>query len=145
MPVLILPAICLSGRASLISLLAAGEMQRMRRLAAITMVCALATPAAAAEFREGMYAVQGTNLDGSPYKGTAQVTLLSDTTCKIEWDTGAPSSGPCMKVGDYVSAAYVMGNAVGIIMYHVNDDGSLDGFWTVSGQNGSGTEHLTPQ
>ena len=118
----------------------------MRFVLAAALLCGLASPAFAAEFREGTYNVEGTNLNGSPYNGTAQVTLLSDTTCQIVWKTGPTESwGHCMKVGDYVSAGYIMGEAIGIIMYLVNDDGSLDGFWTVSGQNGNGTERLTPQ
>lgn len=119
----------------------------MRKLMLAAALCSLALPAAAAEFREGVYTVDGTNLDGSPYGGTAEVTLLSDTTCQIVWRTGSTESfGHCMKVGDYVSAGYIMGeNTIGIIMYLVNEDGTLDGYWTISGQNGSGTEKLTPQ
>jgi hypothetical protein len=117
----------------------------MRRRLAVLLLLVLLAPVAAAEFRAGIYRVAGTNLDGSPYEGRARITILSNTTCKIEWDTGAPASGPCMRVGDYVSAAYVMSGAVGIIMYRLNEDGSLDGIWTVSGLNGAGTEHLTPR
>ena len=118
----------------------------MRSLIAAAMLCGIAVPVAAAEFHAGTYDVVGTNLNGSPYGGIAEVTLLSDTTCQIIWHTGDTQSwGHCMKVSDYVSAGYVMGGAIGIIMYRVNDDGSLDGFWTVSGQNGSGTERLTPR
>ena len=118
----------------------------MPRLMLAVVIAGLALPLAAAEFREGVYNVEGTNLNGSPYNGTAAVTLLSDTTCQIVWKTGDTESwGHCMKVGDFVSAGYVMGEAIGIIMYRLNEDGSLDGYWTVSGQNGSGTERLTPQ
>jgi len=118
----------------------------MRRLMLAVVIAGLTLPVAAAEFREGVYNVEGTNLNGSPYNGTAAVTLLSDTTCQIVWKTGDTESwGHCMKVGDFVSAGYVMGEAIGIIMYRLNEDGSLDGYWTVSGQNGSGTERLTPQ
>ena len=118
----------------------------MRRLLAAAAIAALAVPVAAAEFREGVYNVEGTNLNGSPYNGTATVTLLSDTTCRIEWKTGGTESwGHCMKVADFVSAGYFMGDQIGVIMYMVQEDGSLEGYWTVSGQNGSGTEKLTPQ
>ena len=41
--------------------------------------------------------------------------------------------------------AYRQGDNVGVTMYHINDDGSLEGAWTVAGQNGSGSEKLTPQ
>lgn len=119
----------------------------MRILLAATLLAVLAAPALAVEFREGTYTVEGTNLNGSPYGGTAEVTLLSDTTCQIVWTTGGQESwGHCMKVGDYVSAGYIMGeNTIGVIMYLLQEDGSLDGYWTISGQNGSGTERLIPQ
>jgi hypothetical protein len=118
----------------------------MRKLMLAAALCGFAMPAFAAEFREGIYNVEGTNLNGSPYNGTAEVTLLSDTTCQIVWKTGPTESwGHCMKVGDCVSAGYIMGDAIGIIMYLLNDDGTLDGFWTISGQDGNGTERLTPQ
>ncbi len=123
----------------------------MRRfLLAASLVAAslavLAVPALAADFREGTYKVDGTNLDGSKYGGTAEVKLLSDTTCSITWTTGATSStGVCMMMDGVVGVAYAQGSTVGVTMYHINDDGSLDGTWTIAGQNGNGTEHLTPQ
>jgi hypothetical protein len=118
----------------------------MRRFLLSAMFAALAAPAGAAGFHAGMYDVEGTNLDGSPYKGTAEVKVISDTTCQITWTTGSTSSvGLCMMMDGVVSAAYQQGDTVGVTMYHVNDDGSLEGAWTIAGQNGSGTEKLTPQ
>jgi hypothetical protein len=118
----------------------------MRLLLLTAALIGLALPVAAAEFREGTYNVEGTNLDGSPYKGTATVKLLSDTTCQIEWATGSTTStGLCMRMGDTIGVAYVLGDAVGETMYTLNDDGSLDGAWTIAGKNGSGTEKLTLQ
>jgi len=108
----------------------------MRSLLLAAALIGLAAPALAASFHEGAYNVEGTNLDGSAYKGTAEVKLLSDTTCQITWTTGSTSS---------VGLAYRQGDNVGVTMYHLNDDGSLDGTWTVAGQNGNGTEKLTPQ
>ena len=118
----------------------------MHRLLLAAAFVALVSPALAAGFGAGSYTVQGTNLDGSPYSGTAVVKLLSDTTCEIDWTTGSTTSvGLCMMMDGVVSAAYRQGDGVGVTMYHINDDGSLDGAWTVAGQNGSGTEKLTPQ
>jgi hypothetical protein len=119
----------------------------MRRLLSLAAVLAIiAAPAVAADFRAGNYTAEGTNLDGSPYKGTAVVKLLSDTTCEIDWTTGSTTSvGLCMMMDGVVAAAYRQGDNVGVTMYHINDDGSLEGAWTVAGQNGSGTEKLTPQ
>ena len=119
-------------------------MRRLLSLAAILAVAAV--PAYAAEFRAGTYIAEGTNLDGSPYKGTAEVKVLSDTTCEIDWTTGSTTSvGLCMMMDGVVAAAYRQGDNVGVTMYHINDDGTLTGAWTVAGQNGSGSEKLTPQ
>ena len=42
-------------------------------------------------------------------------------------------------------AGYVLDDAVGLVVYEVKGDGSLEGAWTISGKDGSGTEKLTPQ
>src|SRR5882757_8523755 len=99
----------------------------MRRLLLTAALVAFALPAAAAGFKEGNYSVDGTNLDGSAYKGTAVVKLLSDTTCEIDWTTGQTTSvGLCMLMDGVVAAAYRQGENVGVTMYKVEDDGSLD-------------------
>ncbi|MBW6420844.1 hypothetical protein KX729_05270 [Rhizobium sp. XQZ8] len=115
-------------------------------LACALLGAAFVTPVQAQTVREGGYNVEGTNLDGSPYKGTATIKLTSETTCAIQWKTGSTTSdGICMLYGDSFAAGYVLGSSVGLIVYKVNDDGSLEGAWTISGKNGSGTENLTPQ
>ena len=96
----------------------------------------------------GTYKVDGTNFDGSKYRGTATITITSKTTCNIEWQTGGGSSsvGICMRNEDAFSAAYKMSDgAVGLIIYQMNDDGSMEGLWTLSGKDGVGTEVLTPK
>ena len=93
-----------------------------------------------------MYNVEGTNLDGSPYDGTAEIQLLSETTCQIRWVTGSSESvGICMRYGPAFAASYVSGEVVGLVIYQVMDDGTLDGIWTITGQNCSGTEVLRRQ
>ena len=43
------------------------------------------------------------------------------------------------------AAAYVLGDAMGLVVYKVMPDGSLHGLWTITGESGSGTEVLTPK
>jgi hypothetical protein len=94
----------------------------------------------------GHYSVKGTNLDGSAYSGEADINVISSTTCEIAWTTGSTTSkGICMRNGDSFAAGYVMGDAVGLVIYQMKDDGTLDGLWTISGKDGSGTEVLTPK
>jgi hypothetical protein len=45
---------------------------------------------------------------------------------------------------DAFSAGYVMGKAVNLVVYKVQEDGSLHGLWTIAGKEGNGTEMLTP-
>ena len=89
----------------------------MKRVLFATLLgLALAAPAAAQTVNAGKYDVEGTNLDGSAYSGTAEITLASDTTCVIEWDTnGTKSTGVCMLNGNAFAAAYVLGDALGLV------------------------------
>lgn len=111
---------------------------------ALLGLAAMALPAAAQDLG-GEYTVKGTNLDGSSYKGTAEIVITSNTTCEIRWVTaGRESVGICMPNGNALAAAYVMDDAVGLVIYRVLDDGTLDGVWTIAGQRGRGTDVLTP-
>jgi hypothetical protein len=38
-----------------------------------------------------------------------------------------------------------MGDVVGLVIYELQDDGTLEGLWTVADQEGVGTETLTPR
>lgn len=107
---------------------------------------AFALPAQAQTVSAGTYSVEGTNLDGSAYNGTATITLTSETTCVIEWKTGGTTSeGICMLHEDAFAAGYVLGDAVGLVVYKVKDGGVLEGSWTITGKDGAGTEKLTLQ
>lgn len=108
--------------------------------------CLFAVPfAAAAQDIGGTYRVDGTNFDGSAYGGTAKITVTSKNTCRISWNTGSTATGICMRNGSSFSAAYVMGDAMGLVIYRLNSDGSLEGLWTIADEDGVGTEVLTPR
>jgi hypothetical protein len=116
----------------------------MKALLASALLVLLAAPASAQSIG-GAYKVAGTNFDGSPYGGTAEITLTSETTCVIKWQTGGSSSeGICMRNDDAFSAGYVMGDDIGLVVYKVMEDGSLHGLWTIAGKEGNGTEVLMP-
>jgi hypothetical protein len=93
----------------------------------------------------GTYRVQGTNPNGAPYQGTATITVTSQNTCRIVWKTGNTSSeGICMRNQNAFSAGYILQGDVGLVIYEINDDGSMEGLWTVADQPGVGTETLIP-
>jgi hypothetical protein len=117
---------------------------RLASLAAV--LCVAATPLIAQDI-SGEYQVAGTNLDGTGYTGTASVTMLSDSTCDVQWLTGADSlsSGVCMVANGMVAVSYTMGDVMGLAVYTVAPDGTLSGEWTIDGQDGTGTETLIPQ
>jgi hypothetical protein len=118
----------------------------MRKILLFMFLAAGVTAPAAAQSIGGCYTVAGTNFDGSPYGGDVEITLTSETTCVIKWTTGgSESKGICMRNDDAFSAAYVLGNEIGLVVYKAMSDGSLHGLWTIAGKEGSGTEVLTPK
>ncbi len=118
----------------------------MKRFLAVACLAACLVTPLHAQSIGGVYTVAGTNFDGSPYTGTAEITVISETTCVIHWETGGNASdGICMRNDDAFSAGYVMGDDIGLIVYKMMPDGSLHGLWTIAGENGNGTEVLTPQ
>jgi len=67
-------------------------------------------------------------LDGSPCESTATITIFPETTCHIGWTTGnATSTGNCMRYGPTFSAAYVLGDHIGLVIYQIMEDCTLDG------------------
>lgn len=112
-----------------------------KTLLALGLCCLAGT--ASAQSIGGTYAVSGTNHDGTTYGGTAEITLTSETTCEIVWTTGTTTStGICSRNDDAFAAAYVLEDAVGLVIYKVLPDGTLNGLWTIAGEGGTGTEVL---
>jgi hypothetical protein len=116
----------------------------MRSIGIALFCLALTAGSASAEMANGEYRVEGTNLDGSGYRGRATITPTSDTTCRIRWETGSTSIGICMMVGQALAASYVLNGKVGLVLYAQQSNGSLKGIWTVADQPGAGTEILIP-
>lgn len=112
------------------------------RIALIAFLMTVST--ASAQDIGGRYRVEGKNINGSSYTGVAEITLTSDTTCRIVWDTGSTSTGICMRNQNVFAAGYVLGNGVGLVIYEVMSDGSMQGLWTVADTPGIGYENLYP-
>jgi hypothetical protein len=93
----------------------------------------------------GRYNVQGTNPNGAAYSGTAQITP-SGSACRITWQTGSTSSsGICMLANKAFAASYILQGKQGLVVYELQPNGSLKGWWTIADTQGVGTENLFPQ
>ena len=113
--------------------------------ASVIAVAAVAGGTAHAQSVGGSYLVKGTNFDGSAYSGTAEIRS-SGSGCTIVWQTGSTSSrGTCMLANRAFAAHYRLVDQWGLVVYELQPDGSLVGWWTVEGKTGVGTETLTPQ
>ena len=118
----------------------------IRTICAILFL-AVATPASADMLKlASTYDETGTNADGSKYTGTATVEVISDTTFNIKWKIGSTVySGFGMRRGDTLAATYMVNGQPGLIMYTVGEGGVLVGNWSIRGENGNGTDRLTPR
>jgi hypothetical protein len=113
---------------------------------AAALTLALQTTGAMAASVGGHYTIDGTNFDGSHYGGTVDITVSSNTTCRITWHIGKDNwYGICMRVDDALVAGYRLGNATGLVHYYIKPDGVLDGVWTLADHDGAGKEMLTPE
>jgi len=116
----------------------------MRRLALVLALLLGVTPALAQ--RDGIYEVTGTNLDGTPYTGLAQIRSLGLTSFAILWRIGDQViEGVGMASGRTVSVAYGLSQRPGMGIYALNPDGSLEGEWTIIGAPTKGQERLVPR
>jgi hypothetical protein len=119
----------------------------MLRLAAAAALLTATISAAGAQQLTGRYQVIGDNANGTTYRGVAEISGTAGGNCAIRWNIGSNQAiqGFCMRQGNVLSAAYRLGNGIGLVVYRLNDDGSLDGTWSLAGQEGVGKERLVPQ
>lgn len=125
----------------------------VRKVVVALAAMGLGTISAAPAFAQqatvgGRYAVQGTNPGGGSgtYSGFAEISGTAGGQCSIVWRIAntQSSQGFCMRQGDVFVAAYRLGNAIGLVIYRLGPDGTLDGTWSIAGQEGVGRERLTP-
>lgn len=90
----------------------------------------------------GNYRVNGTNLAGESYDGSATITSAGGNRFAISWtlNSGETFAGE----GDLVDGVYTVDDGTFVNTYVLQGNGVLDGTWTQYGESGSGTEVLTP-
>jgi hypothetical protein len=49
-----------------------------------------------------------------------------------------------MRNGDSFAAGYALGDSIGLVVYQIKPDRTLEGLWTIADQKGVGEEVLTP-
>lgn len=91
------------------------------------------------------YDVVGSNPDGSKYRGTVNIKVISGASFTIRWNVeGAVYNGFGMRNGDALAATYMIDGVPGLVIYRADDNGTLRGLWVVRGRDHAGTEQLTP-
>lgn len=117
----------------------------MKTAGLLALALAALVSSASAQTVSGRYQVTGKNFNGTNYSGTAEIISTANNTCRISWVTGSTTPrGICMRNGNSFAAGYNMGGVVGLVIYEVKPDGSLEGLWTIADQPGMGTERLVP-
>ncbi len=92
----------------------------------------------------GSYRVTGTNLNGSPYKGSLDITQQGPVY-QFSWNTGIKYEGIGIKTQDLISVAYGANgkDICGVVQYEITDTGLKGGKWGMYGENALGTEQGT--
>lgn len=111
----------------------------------LPMLAALLMPlSAAAQLREGLYEVQGSNPDGSGYGAALALQAAPGASWLVTWQVDQTRiSGLGLVQGGVFAVSFVVNGRPGIAAYEVQSDGTLRGTWTTGG--GLGTETLIPR
>jgi hypothetical protein len=111
--------------------------------AALTLGLTAVLPAFA-QIREGLYAVEGTNPDGSTYEGQFLLQPGPAASWLANWRVGNEQVlGLGLIQGGVLAVSFIVNDRPGIAIFEVEPDGRLRGSWTTGG--GMGTEMLTPR
>jgi hypothetical protein len=117
----------------------------IRRIALAAGLGALLAAPAQAQ-RAGIYDVTGTNLDGTPYTGVAQIRPAGLSSFIIAWRIGNQVvEGVGFASGRTIAVAYGLAQRPGIAIYTLNPDGSMEGEWTIVGAPANARERLVPR
>lgn len=114
----------------------------MRRFVLILTGWIALASAAAAQDITGQYTMQGNQPGGSSYTGVTEI-VATGQTYQIDQDNGT-LTGVGLLVGNQFSVAVSDGIDTYLGVYEVMEDGTLQGIWTVEGEDRVGIETLTP-
>lgn len=97
---------------------------RARMVAASFLLAAGFSPAAAQDIG-GRYSSEGIDPAGGKFSLTAEITMVYDNACRLRWSDGTDAI--CMLNGNSLSVAYLIHGKLGLGVYELSSDGSLDG------------------
>lgn len=104
----------------------------------VTAASASACPVA------GNYQMEGTNPNGSPYRGEVEITSYG-SDCQVVWRTPQVSSGIGYVTSNWLEVRFSLGSSTGTAAYDIMSDGSLSGTWWMdSNPSAVGTERFYP-
>jgi hypothetical protein len=118
---------------------------RILAAAAIAWPLMVTAPSpATAQIREGVYAVEGQNPDGTTYAGQLALRSAPGASWLAIWQVGGQQvAGLGLIQAGVLAISFIVNGRPGIAAYEVMPDGTLGGTWTTGG--GIGTETLTPR
>ena len=91
------------------------------------------------------YDLVGTNANGSRYTGIVQMMQDGPGTFRVRWMVNNGTvEGVGIKTGNILSAAYLEGGKITVCHYVIDQNGLMQGRWTLQGTRATGTEVLTP-
>ena len=112
-------------------------------LLAAALTASAALPATA-QIRQGLYALEGQNPDGSTYSGLFALQEAPGASWVASWQVGdARLMGLGLIQGGVLAISFLANGRPGVAAFEVEADGRLRGSWTIG--QGLGTEMLTPQ
>ncbi|MEW4455302.1 hypothetical protein AB1L30_21715 [Bremerella sp. JC817] len=117
-------------------------------LCSLILLLATSTADAAPADLSGMYRCQGTSDQGTPYSGVVEIKQVRKGY-QLTWTVDKTKYAGIGFIHDgYLSVAWtvktVNGTAIGVLLYKVKEDGTLEGKWTDPSLNGVYDETLTP-
>lgn len=119
-------------------------MTMLRHSLIAALLLLLAALPAAAQIREGIYAVEGQNPDGTTYSGQLALRPAPGASWLAVWQVGGEQvAGLGLIQAGVLAISFVIEGRPGVAAYEVLPDGKLAGTWTTGG--GIGTEILTPR
>jgi hypothetical protein len=111
----------------------------------LLVACSPASDSSTVPTLEGVYRVKGVDLTGQTYQGTLTIERTGEIY-RLTWqlETGVITGVGVLRAG-VLAASWDEATGTGVVAYTVSPNGTLEGIWTCSGSEQTGTERATRQ